>query len=148
MTIPPVFADFLLACGSQHGSLPPCLQSDLCNVSEPQGEPWGQPCHSNGSKVAGALHLQESGFTRVSLQPSAQTAGCFWCHEHGLFFMECLVSKEIWLTYPIASQRQMCYQYKHLFLMIDLRIVVLPKQEARTHCELIPNTRNKGKRFM
>lgn len=57
------------------------------------------------------------------------------------------------LEHPVASQRQMCYQYRHLFLMTDLRHNSPSKTKGMDALwikiwRVSMHTRNKGKRFM
>lgn len=133
----------------------------LCAVSGHQDSPRGtgpQLHPRNGGKSA----YNSSGFTWCNWSLILALRIMCWLHFDvmNVSYFSCFDNKSgAWLQrksgleHPVASQRQMCYQYRHLFLMIDLKHNSPSKTKGMDalwikiwHVSM--HTRNKGKRFM
>lgn len=163
----------LLSCVPVGQSVPPALcpeETQLCHTSPalPLGSraapgaqdpaEKGQLHPRNGSKSA----FNSSGFTWCNWSLILALSIVCWLHFDVMnaSYFSCFDNKSgAWLQrksgleHPVASQRQMCYQYRHLFLMIDLRHNSPSKTKGMDvlwmkiwHVSM--HSRNKGKRFM
>lgn len=143
-----------------------CSQGDTavshrsCSRAAPgaQEDGAGQLHPRNGSKSA----CSSSGFTWCNWSFILALSIVRWLHFDvmNVSNFSCFDNKSgAWLQrktgleHPLASQRQMCYQYRHLFLMIDLRHNGPSKTKSMDvlwikiwHVSM--HIRNKEKRFM
>lgn len=162
----------LLSCarGSGRGRLPcarrgTAVSHGSCAASGHQGSPRGTgPCWGRTAtpQERGENVYNSSGFTWCNWSLVLALRIVCWLHSDvmGASYFSCFDNKSgAWLQrksgleHPVASQRQMCYQYRHLFLMIDLRHNSASKTKGMDalwikiwHVSL--HTRNKGERFM
>lgn len=124
----PAFFDPQLCVRGSERAL--CLKGDTAAAQQPQGHKTraeaGQLRPRNGSKSA----YNSSGFTWCNQSLILVLSIVCWLHFDvmNVSYFSCFDNKSgAWLQrkpgleHPVASQKQMCYQYRHLFLMIDLR---------------------------